>query len=45
MEQLQLEKEALGFYLSKHPTEPFKDFFQLGGAQPIIDIVSGDQKG
>ncbi|QFT90167.1 DNA polymerase III subunit alpha [Bacillus sp. THAF10] len=44
MEQLQLEKEALGFYLSKHPTEPFKDFFQLGGAQPIIDIVSGDQK-
>ncbi|WP_404428945.1 DNA polymerase III subunit alpha [Sutcliffiella horikoshii] len=39
-EQLQLEKEALGFYLSKHPTEPFAAYFQLGGGSLILDLPS-----
>lgn len=43
-EQLQLEKEALGFYLSKHPTEPFAAYFQLGGSAFIQDILGGDAK-
>lgn len=43
-EQLQLEKEALGFYLSKHPTEPFAAHFQLGGTSFIQDILGGDAK-
>jgi DNA polymerase-3 subunit alpha len=42
-EQLQLEKESLGFYLSKHPAEPFSDYFQLSGAVLILDIPSGSQ--
>ncbi|CAG9619617.1 DNA polymerase III subunit alpha [Sutcliffiella rhizosphaerae] len=44
MEQLQLEKEALGFYLSKHPTEPYYDYFQVGGAKLIGDLASKDRK-
>ncbi|KMJ57024.1 DNA polymerase III DnaE [Bacillus sp. LL01] len=43
-EQLQLEKEALGFYLSKHPTEPFTSYFQLAGAKLILDLPSSNQK-
>ncbi|WP_417899343.1 DNA polymerase III subunit alpha [Bacillus haimaensis] len=43
-EQLQLEKEALGFYLSKHPTEPFAAYFQLGGTAFIQDILGGNAK-
>lgn len=43
-EQLQLEKEALGFYLSKHPTEPFSSYFQLAGAMLILDLPTSNQK-
>ncbi|MCM3619433.1 DNA polymerase III subunit alpha [Sutcliffiella horikoshii] len=43
-EQLQLEKEALGFYLSKHPTEPFSSYFQLAGATLILDLPSVNQR-
>jgi DNA polymerase-3 subunit alpha len=43
-EQLQLEKEALGFYLSKHPTEPFAAYFQLGGTAFIQNILGEDAK-
>jgi DNA polymerase-3 subunit alpha len=43
-EQLQLEKEALGFYLSKHPTEPYSSYFQLAGALLILDLPSSNKK-
>ncbi|WP_078379423.1 DNA polymerase III subunit alpha [Sutcliffiella halmapala] len=43
-EQLQLEKEALGFYLSKHPTEPYAAYFQLAGSLFIQDILGGEYK-
>lgn len=38
-EQLQWEKELIGFYISSHPLEAYKDTFRAIKARPIKDIL------
>ena len=44
-ELLMQEKEVIGFYLSAHPLERYRDFIQKTGIPPIREVLSAQDEG
>lgn len=42
-DKLQFEKEVIGFYLSAHPIEQYKQLFEQEGALPIVRLSAGSR--